>query len=273
MNKFLFTVSAVVLFVVGGAAFADAKSDMQTAVASYAAPDMKKIGVIDTNKIAMNTPQFKAIQEKFKKETELFEKEKKSAQESFQASFQVFKKNEPTMKESDKNAEQQKLADKYKKMQDELNKSQDKISTAQNKEMQAFAKKVEEVVSSVSDSKKLDLVVIKAAVAYSKPEIDISDEVINKLKKKSFSFGLSKKDSDIKLDENKTGELSVVTDKNSSDTKHERTINANIPQATVDVNSAATPTGSSEKHVNTNVIKKDNPGDNVKLKTLKTHSL
>lgn len=185
MKKFLFTVSTVVLFATSGISFADAKPGVKVEATPVIAPvagSNMKIGVLDTSKIAMNTPQFKAAQDKFKNEIDALEKEKLNAQKSLQSDIEAFQKNSPTMKADAKQAAQQKIIDQQKKMQEKLGKRQDEISASQNKEMQALSKKVEGVVNAVAAEEKLDLVIIKAATAFSKPEIDITDKVIKKMK-------------------------------------------------------------------------------------------
>ena len=53
---------------------------------------------------------------------------------------------------------------------------------AQNKAVTDILKKIEGIINKMAADKKLDLIVAKASLAYNKKELEITDEVIKKLK-------------------------------------------------------------------------------------------
>ena len=154
---------------------------------AMAAPDAKpevKIGVVNVNKILLESSQMTTADADFKKKFEGREKEVSEAQKALQKAFETFNKNSPTMKAEEKKAEEQKIMDQQKKLQDMQMKLQTDANETREKVFKEFYKKLEEVVSKIAASKSLDLVLVKAAVAYNKPELDITDEVLKAVNSK-----------------------------------------------------------------------------------------
>lgn len=166
MKKFLMGVVAAVSLVFGMSVFADTK-----------------IGVVDLNKVMVDSPQVEAAKKQLKDKFDLREKKLVEAQKDFQSEVEKFSKESPTMKDDVKKAAQQKLVDKQKKMQEDQAKFQSDLNTAQNDALKDIVKKIEAVVSKIATDKKFDLVVAKASTAYNKPEFDITSEVISQMKK------------------------------------------------------------------------------------------
>ena len=137
-----------------------------------------KIGVVNANKVFLESSQVVAARADFKKKFEGREKEVNEAQKDLQKAFEAFNKNSPTMKPEEKKAEEQKIIDQQKKLQEMQINLQNDVNEAQEKVFKEFQKKFEEVVSKIAASKGLDLVLIKVAVAYNRPGLDITDEVL-----------------------------------------------------------------------------------------------
>ena len=142
-----------------------------------------KIGVIDLNKILMDSPQVNKAKDRLKKKFEKEEKKITKAQKKFQSTIEKFNKNGPTMKAEDKKKEEKKIIDEQTKLQKMQAKFQQDVGEAQNKAMKDILKKVEDVVNKTSKKKNLDIVITKASLAYNKPELEITEEVIKQLKK------------------------------------------------------------------------------------------
>lgn len=170
MKKYLFTIFTM-LFVFGVTAFAD-KHDIAG-----------NIAVLDFNKVLMSSPQLEAAKTELKNKFDPRGKELEATQKKFQENIQAFSKNSPTMKAEDKKAAEQKLKDEQEKLQDMQSKFQNDLGKAQNDAMQKIMKKMEEIVTKVAKDKKFDLVIAKSSIAYSKPELDITEEVISQVKK------------------------------------------------------------------------------------------
>lgn len=166
MKKTLLAVSAACCLLLGSTVFAELK-----------------IGVINVNKVFLESPQVAAAKADFKKKFEGREKELNDAQKDFQKSIEAFSKNSPTMKDDARKAEQQKIIDKQKKLQDMQMKFQSDANSAQEEALKDFSKKMETAVTKVAKEKGLDLVVAKASLAYSKDELEITPDVLKIMKK------------------------------------------------------------------------------------------
>jgi outer membrane protein len=141
------------------------------------------IGVVDRNKVAMDSPQLAAARTELKAKFESREKDLMAKQTAFKADVDAYGKNSPTMNKQAKDAAQKKLMDEQKALQTEQEKFQKDLMDAQGGKTKAIEKQIEASVSDVAASKKFDLVIEKAAVVYSKANIDITSEVIAKMKK------------------------------------------------------------------------------------------
>lgn len=142
-----------------------------------------KIGVINVNKVFLESPQVAAAKASFKKKFEGREKELNNAQKDFQKAIETFSKNSPTMKADVQKTEQQKIIDQQKKLQEMQMKFQNDANAAQEEALKDFSKKMESAVATVAKNKGLDLVVAKASLAYNKEELEITNDVLKILKK------------------------------------------------------------------------------------------
>lgn len=150
---------------------------------STAAMAETKIGVIDLNKILLESPQLTTAKADLKKKFDGREKELLDAQKKFQGDIEGFNKNSTTMKEDAKKEAQDKIIGQQKKLQDLQTKFQNDLTTAQNDIMRDILKKVESIVNKTAEDKKLDLVITKISTAYNKKELEITDDVIKQMKK------------------------------------------------------------------------------------------
>lgn len=141
------------------------------------------IGVVDRNKVAMDSPQLAAARTELKAKFESREKGLMAKQAAFKASVDAYGKNSPTMNKQAKDAAQKKLMDEQKTLQAEQEKFQKDLMDTQGSKTKVIEKQIEASVGDVAASKKFDLVIEKAAVVYSKANIDITNEVIAKMKK------------------------------------------------------------------------------------------
>jgi outer membrane protein len=166
MKKFLIALSAAAICVFGMQAFADLK-----------------VGVLDLNKVMMDSPQLEVAKKSLKGKFDVREKEILAAQKAFQTDIEAFNKNSPTMKTDDQKATQQKIIAKQKELQEKQTKFQKDLSEEQNNVMKGVVKKIEEIVNNIAKDKKFDLIIVKGATAYNKPEFEVTEEVIKQMKK------------------------------------------------------------------------------------------
>jgi len=143
-----------------------------------------KIGVVDINKILMDSPQLAKVKNDLKKKFDGREKKIADAQQEFQKAIEAFNKNGPTMMADKKKAEETKIIKQQQNLQQMQGKFQQDLGEAQNVAMQGIFENVKDVVKKIAESKGLDLVIAKNAVPYSKPGLEMTDEIVMQLKTK-----------------------------------------------------------------------------------------
>jgi outer membrane protein len=141
-----------------------------------------KIGVLDLNKVLMNSPQVKSMQVNLKKQFDPRGQELLNLQKALQGDLDKYNKISSTLKGDGLKQEQQKILDEQKKLQDSRNVFQRDLITAQNQAMQTILKQVETVVNRIAANQKFDLIVTKISLAYNDPKLEITDQVIAALK-------------------------------------------------------------------------------------------
>jgi outer membrane protein len=141
-----------------------------------------KVGVIDVQKILTSVPQVSAMRTKLQKQFEPREKEVEAAKKDLQANLAKYNKDVAVMSDKQKKDMQDKLTDQQKKLRDMETNFQQSVMTEQNKAMQEVSKTIQAVVDKVAKAQNLDLILIKGAIAFSKPEMDITQKIIDALK-------------------------------------------------------------------------------------------
>ena len=142
-----------------------------------------KIGVMNVNKVFIESPQVSAAKADFKRRFDFREQELSQAQKHFQKEVEFFNKNNILMKIDTQRNEQQKLLEKQKKIQEMQARLQADAGKVQQEAFDNFSRKLEIAVNKVAMDKKLDLVLVNASLAYSKKELEITNDVIKQMKK------------------------------------------------------------------------------------------
>lgn len=140
------------------------------------------IGVVDMQKVMQNAPQVKAMQNKLKSEFGPQEQKLQALQKQLQADVEKFEKNSSIMKDSDKKALAKKIAAEQKDLQNRQNDFRTKVLTAQNEAMQKIFGQIQKIVNGIASDQKLNLILTKTSTVYSDDDMDVTDQVIKKLK-------------------------------------------------------------------------------------------
>jgi outer membrane protein len=149
---------------------------------SVARADNLKVGVLDVQKVMQKSPQVSVMQAKLKKQFAPQEKKITAAQKQLKADFDKYNKDQAVMKDADKKALQKKILAEQSKLRNLQTQFQQQLIAAQRTAMQSILKDIEGAVEDVAKDQKLDLVLTKASVAYNNPDLDVTDQVIKKLK-------------------------------------------------------------------------------------------
>lgn len=152
---------------------------------STAFADGLKVGVVDLTHILQQSSQVAAINKNLQAE---FAPQRQKIMEAQKKISVAAKKLVPSESKKLSAKQRKKIQDKIAIQQKSLQKMmfgfQEKLSTAQEKAMTKFIDKVDNTVKSIAKKDKLDLVLLKPAVIYSKNTVDVTKEVISQLPKK-----------------------------------------------------------------------------------------
>lgn len=141
-----------------------------------------QVGVVDISLVLQKAPQLNALRQKLKEKYAPEEKQLIDLQKQMQADAEKMRRDGSVMSAADRTALQKKLDDQQIKMRDMQVKFQQEIYAEQTKQMQDVMKRIQDVVSKVAKDQKLNIVFLKAAVAYAANEYDITDLVIKEMK-------------------------------------------------------------------------------------------
>lgn len=143
-----------------------------------------KIGVVNMQVLLQEIPQMKKIGDNLKKQFGDRQKRLIDAQNVFKDDAEKFRRDSTVMTDKDKQAAEDKLL----KQQQELQKTQSELQkdymSAQNKEVDVLMSQIKAVVDKISVANKFDLILASAGVAYSKEELDVTNQVLKKMTEK-----------------------------------------------------------------------------------------
>jgi outer membrane protein len=142
-----------------------------------------KVGIVDVNKVLASTPQVEAMKTKLKNQFEPKMKDVTAREKTLKADLEKYKKDSSIMTAKERDA----LKNKIEKEQDKVIKLrsnfQKNFMEAQNQAQQTILKQIQDAVNSVGAKQKFDLIFVKDTVAFNLPTFDITDLVIELMKK------------------------------------------------------------------------------------------
>lgn len=145
----------------------------------------QKIGVVNFVQVFQQAPQGNAKVEVLKSNAKPQVTKLKSEQESLAGELKTLEKNAPTMSKADRKSKEQALGKKQQAFQQKVM----SLRQAEMKKEQAAAKAFEadlkSAVNAVAKADGYDLVLNKQAAPYSASDLDITSDVIAKMKKMS----------------------------------------------------------------------------------------
>jgi len=140
------------------------------------------VGVVDFQQVLSSSPSVAAASAKLKKQFQPQQDKLVAQQKQLQALMDKFKKDGSIMQAQDK----KNLQDQIQQQQDALyqmsQRYQQQAMQAQQDQMKKVIDKLDDVVTKIAHDKNLDLVLAKNTLAYSKPDLDITQDVIKAAK-------------------------------------------------------------------------------------------
>jgi outer membrane protein len=141
-----------------------------------------KVGFVVIDKILSEAPQVKAINDKMmkrfggkKKELQDMEKDLKSMQDNY-------KRNELVMTDAKLTDLKTKMAAKYQKYKQSENSLSQEVSTMRSQELATLRETIRTIIEKIAKDGKYDLI-LSEGVVYGSDKLDLSDEVLDQLKK------------------------------------------------------------------------------------------
>jgi outer membrane protein len=153
------------------------------AAANVMAASSPKIGYVSVEKILTDAPQVKAVNdsmmERFggrKTELQEMEKEINEMQENY-------KRNELVMTEDKLNELKNTIIAKIQEFKQKEAVLQQEVATVRNQELAVLQQSVRSIIQDIAKADKYDLILTSEGVAYANEDLDISNKVLERMKK------------------------------------------------------------------------------------------
>ena len=143
-----------------------------------------KIGVVDPNRVVELSPQYAAAGKALQGEVEERERNLRQQQEQITTLQGKLERDAALMSESEMQRLQNDIRSRTRKLKYAQDEFQEDVALRQNELRTKLGKQVREVVVELAKEQGIDLVITEGLVYYS-PRVDISDLVIERLKRES----------------------------------------------------------------------------------------
>jgi outer membrane protein len=140
-----------------------------------------KIGVVNSERIMREAPQIKVAEEKINQEFSKRIKELDDMTVRLKAMSEKFDRDAPTLVESERIKRQRELVDLDKDFQRKREVMREDLTQRKNEEYANVLEKIRKVIRQIAEAEKFD--VVFQEYIYSSNRTDITDKVINALKK------------------------------------------------------------------------------------------
>ncbi len=141
-----------------------------------------KIGVVDLQKIMQTSNQMKDIQTKLENDFKPRRDKLVAEEKKLKDEMEKFKRDSAVMSEKKKLEAEKAIIASQQKFEREGQQYQQELSVAHNKAMEDFYNKIKEAIVAVAKSDKFDIVLQKDAAPYSSDKLDITNQVMKKIK-------------------------------------------------------------------------------------------
>jgi outer membrane protein len=150
--------------------------------------DEYKIGVVDPNRVVELSPQYEAAGKALQGEVEERERSLRQQQEQISVLQRKLEQDRALMSEGEIQRLQNDIRSRTRKLKYAQDEFQEDFALRQSELRTKLAKQVQEVVVELAKELGIDLVISEGLVYYS-PRVDISDQVIERLKRHSGAKG------------------------------------------------------------------------------------
>jgi len=140
-----------------------------------------RIAVVDPNRVVEQSPQYEAARDALQREIEGRERSLREQQEQIAALQKKLERDGSLMSVTEIQGLQNDVRSRTRKLKYARDEFQEDFALRQNELRTRLGRQVQEVVVELAKEQKIDLI-ISDGLVYSNPRIDISDQVIERLK-------------------------------------------------------------------------------------------
>lgn len=149
---------------------------------AQAAEAAQKMAYVNTQQIFQQLPQREAAFKKLQKEMKDKAAELKGLQTKIETKVQEGRRNAELMSDEDVSALQVEIAGLQKEYQLKAQSLERESKRREGQERQKLFKMIQDAIKVVAEKEKVDMVIDASALQYAKPELNLTDKVINQLK-------------------------------------------------------------------------------------------
>jgi len=150
-------------------------------VGSAAVAEPTQIGYVDAEKVLKESPQFQAVTKALESEFSRRERVLLGKQKELKQLEDKLDRDSKIMSSSERNRLEKDILSRRRTLKNEAAAFREDLSLRQNEEFNKLRRKVLEVVAEVAKAQRIDVVL--GVVVYASRRIDISDKVLERLKK------------------------------------------------------------------------------------------
>ena len=141
-----------------------------------------RIGFVNATRVFEESPQYEAARKRLETEFSRREKELLANQKQLKQLEEKLQRDGAVMSESEAKRLERDILSRSRKLKNSQTEFREDLNLRQNEEFKKLRAQIREVIQDVGKSEKIDLIVSDGVVYYSK-QIDISDLVLEKLRK------------------------------------------------------------------------------------------
>ncbi|MCB1877624.1 MAG: OmpH family outer membrane protein [Chromatiales bacterium] len=141
-----------------------------------------KIGFVDAARVIKESPQMDAARRSIEKEFSPRDRELKSMEESIKRDVASLKRDGAVLSESKRRDMERDIRQKERELERSRDEAREDLSIRQNEALANLTRQAEEAVAGIAKQQKYDLILNNAGVAFASKRVDITDEVLARLR-------------------------------------------------------------------------------------------
>ncbi len=150
---------------------------------SAAAFGESRVAFVDADKVVENSPQYEAARAAIQREFSRRENDLLAKQKSLKKLEAKLAKNAKIMSESEAKRLEREVISRRRQLKNAKQEFREDLTLRQNEEFNKLRRQVIEVIKEIGKARNLDLV-FSVGVVYVDPRVDISDQVLKRLRKR-----------------------------------------------------------------------------------------